>query len=109
MAGYDVKAWLIVLLIVVAGVAWSQDWLRPARWREVVSQPEVVYRWKDERGQWAYGTQPPAGKKAERVRAEDKMSVVEAPAVKPVSAPDPAASNIEEMRRKMMDKAVDGQ
>lgn len=106
------KKYIFLALLVAAGAAWSQGWLQPARLRAVVDQtvlkpePQQMLRWKDERGHWAYGTEPPAGVHTERVRGEDRMSVVEAPVVKP--SPPTAASDVPDIHEKMMDRIIDG-
>lgn len=109
------KKYFFLALLVAAGAAWSQGWLQPTRWRAVVDQtvlkpePKQMLRWKDERGHWAYGTEPPVGVHAERVRGEDRMSVVEAPVVKPsVPSLSTAASDVPDIHEKMMDRIIDG-
>lgn len=104
------KTVLILILLVLAGWAWQAGWLAPARWQAAVTTPEVLYRWKDANGRWVYGTDVPPGRKAERVNAEDKMSVVSPPPAKPaLPAPNPSSSDVRDLKAKLMDRTIEGQ
>ena len=59
---------------------------------------------------WVYGTDVPPGRKAERVNAEDKMSVVSPPPAKPaLPAPNPSSSDVQDLKAKLMDRTIEGQ
>lgn len=104
-----VKSWLALIVVVALGLAWYGGWLQPAHWREAVAPTETLYRWKDDKGQMAYGTHPPAGKAAERVHAEDRMSVVAPPPARSTKAmPSPSASDVQDLKAKLMDKTIEG-
>lgn len=100
----------LLAALALAAYAWHSGWLQPERWQAAVAKPEVMYRWKDDKGRLTYGTHPPPGKAAERVNAEDKMSVVSPPPAKPVAAaPTAATSGTQDLKARLMDKAIDGQ
>lgn len=100
--GYDMKYFAIVLALIAALVAAlmfvpvknGQPLLNPARVKSSIDQAsgtiagrqdawlsehvdDVLYRWKDSRGNWQYGDRPPPGVAAEVV---EKKSVRTVPA-----------------------------
>ena len=100
------KHWILLALIGFGVWAYLGGWLKTEKWANTLSEPVPVYRWKDEHGRFTYGSQPPAGRKAERVRAEDRMSVLNPPQPKPAS---PAAMPaVQDLKEKMIERAVEG-
>jgi len=88
--------------LALLALAWYHDWLHPARWREYVTSPAPLYRWKDAKGQITYGTEVPPGKTAQRVHAEERVSVLPATPVKPVQTESaPAAQDV---KNKLLNK-----
>lgn len=103
------KHWILLVLICFGVWAYLGGWQQTEKWASGLNEPVPVYRWKDEQGRFAYGSQPPAGRKAERVRAEDRMSVLSPPMPKPVSPAATPAAQVQDLKEKMIERAVAGE
>lgn len=100
---------VLVLLLAIAGAWYFQ--LMPTAWHDAimhrVDPPPPLYKWKDAQGRVSYGTQPPAGRSAQRV--EGNVSVLPATQVPAASSsPQAGDEDARSLQERAMERAVDG-
>lgn len=100
---------VLVLLFAIAGAWYFQ--LMPMTWHDAimnrVDPPPPLYKWTDAQGRVSYGTQPPAGRRAQRVHGN--VSVLPAtPVPAATSSPRAGDEDTRSLQERAMERAVDG-